>query len=281
MPSRNFEDYIIEADHKPITLEDYAKSPATAFLRYVISAKDAATQCLLKFKTTAKEKKYTRDSLDSIHLINAGLLAAIMGNFETYQKYLFANMFEYSIYLNRFDTTRFLKSLKESVKAEKSTKFEVDFNRIAGYRDSKVSVGLVLADQLSNWQSPSIVNLYFKSFGLEDENRRKLEFYSNADKDKLSVLWQMRHSIVHTASTITLPDSQKVLSLNRFGGKVISLDTQFIYEVARKMHPIIKSATENMRSVYVHNLSAGTPADVLSKIKDVFKVSSTCNVWLR
>lgn len=281
MPARNFEDYIIEAEHKPITLEDYTNSPATAFLRYVVGAKDAANQCLLKFKTTARARIYTRDALDSIHLINAGLLAAIMGNFETYQKYLFANMFEYSIYLNRFDITRFLKGLKESVKAEKSTKFEVDFTRIAGYRDSKVSVGLVLADQLSNWQSPSIVNSFFKSYGLADVHGHKLEFYSNADKEKLSVLWQMRHSIVHTASTITLPDSQKVYSLSRFGGKVISLDNQFINEVARKMHPIIKSATENMRNVYVHNLTAGTPADILAKINDVFKVTSTCNAWLR
>lgn len=281
MPTRNFEDYIIEAEHKPITLEDYVKSPATAFLRYVVGAKDAARQCLQKFKTTARARTYTRDALDSINLINAGLLAAIMGNFETYQKYLFANMFEYSIYLNRFDTTRFLKTLKDTVKAEKSTKFEVDFSRIAGYRDSKVSVGLVLAEQLSNWQSPTIVNKFFKSFGLADENGHKLEFYSKGDKEKLSVLWQMRHSIVHTASTITLPDSQKVPLLNRFGGKVISLDTQFIYEVARKMHPIIKSATENMSKVYANNLSTGIPAEVLAKINDVFKVSSTCNVWLR
>lgn len=281
MPARNFEDYIIEAEHKPITLEDYAKSPATAFLRYVVSAKDAANQCLLKFKTTARSRTYTRDALDSIHMINAGLLAAIMGNFETYQKYLFANMFEYSIYLNHFELQKCLKSLKESVKAEKSTKFEVDFTRIAGYRDSKVSVGLVLADQLSNWQSPSIVNSFFKSYGLADVHGHKLEFYSNDDKEKLSVLWQMRHSIVHTASTITLPDSQKVTSLNRFGGKVISLDTQFIYEVARKLHPIIKSATENMKNVYIHNLSTGTPTDILTKINEVFKVSSTCNAWLR
>lgn len=281
MPARNFEDYIIEAEHKPITLEDYAKSPATAFLRYVVSAKDAANQCLLKFKTTARSRTYTRDALDSIHMINAGLLAAIMGNFETYQKYLFANMFEYSIYLNHFELQKCLKNLKESVKAEKSTKFEVDFTRIAGYRDSKVSVGLVLADQLSNWQSPSIVNSFFKSYGLADVHGHKLEFYSNDDKEKLSVLWQMRHSIVHTASTITLPDSQKVTSLNRFGGKVISLDTQFIYEVARKLHPIIKSATENMKNVYIYNLSTGTPTDILTKINEVFKVSSTCNAWLR
>ena len=267
MPSKNFEDYIIEAEHKAITLEDYAKSPATAFLKYVVSSKDAANQCLNKFKTTSRSKPYTRDALDSIYLINAGLLASIMGNFETYQKCLFANMFEYSVYLNKFDVKEFLKSLKKAVKADNTTKFEVDFVRIAGYRDSSVPVGLVLADQLSNWQSPMIVNAFFKSFGLEDAAHHKLDLYSNDSKEKLSVLWQMRHSIVHTASTITLPDSQKVTPLNKFGGKVISLDRMFINEVARKMHPIIKSATENMKNVFVHNLKVGTPVDIRTKIE--------------
>lgn len=281
MPSKNFEDYIIEAEHKAITLEDYAKSPATAFLKYVISSKDAANQCLNKFKTTSRSKPYTRDALDSIYLINAGLLASIMGNFETYQKYLFANMFEYSVYLNKFDVKEFLKSLKKAVKADNTTKFEVDFVRIAGYRDSSVPVGLVLADQLSNWQSPMVVNAFFKSFGLEDAAHHKLDLYSNDSKEKLSVLWQMRHSIVHTASTITLPDSQKVTPLNKFGGKVISLDRMFVNEVARKMHPIIKSATENMKNVFVHNLKVGTPVDIRTRIDELFKVTSTCSTWLR
>lgn len=281
MPAKNFEDYIIAAEHKAVTLEDYAKTPAVAFLKYVVSAKDAANQCLNKFKTVARSRTYTKDALDSIYIINAGLLAAIMGNFETYQKYLFAGMFEYSIYLNKFDMEKFLKGLKESVKAEKSTKFEVDFVRIGAYRDTAVPVGLMLADQLSNWQSPSIVNKFFKSFGLENAAHHPIDIYSNDSKEKLSVLWQMRHSIVHTASTITLPDAQKVPSLNTFGGKVISLDRQFIYEVARKMHPIIKTATENVKSVYVHNLKPGTPAEIRNRVDDLFKVTSTCNVWFR
>lgn len=281
MPAKNFEDYIIEAESKAITLDDYTRSPATAFLKYVVCAKDAANQCARKFKTTAKSRIYTRDALESIYLINAGLLASIMGNFETYQKYLFANMFEYSVYLNKFDVKEFLKDLKKSIKSESSTKFDVDFVKVAGYRDSAVPVGLILADQLSNWQSPTIVNSYFKSFRLEDVAHHKLDIYSNDSKEKLSVLWQMRHSIVHTASTITLPDAQKVTSLNGFGGKVISLDRMFINEVARKMHLIIKNATENMKSIYVHNLKHTTPVDISSRIDELFKVSSTCSTWLR
>lgn len=281
MPARNFEDYIIEAENKAVTLSDYAKTPAVAFLKYVVSAKDAANQCLNKFKTTARSRTYTRDALDSIYIINAGLLASVMGNFETFQKYLFAGMFEYSIYLNKFNVEKFLKSLKDAVKAEKSTKFEIDFVRIGAYRDTAVPVGLILANQLSNWQSPKVVNNFFRAFGLQNAAHHPVEIYSNDDKEKLAVLWQMRHSIVHTASTITLPDAQKVTSLNNFGGKVISLDRQFIYEVARKFHPIIKSATDNMRSIYVHNLKASTPTDIRMKVDDFFKVSSTCNIWLR
>lgn len=281
MLARNFEDYIIEAEHRVITLEDYASTPASAFLKYIVSAKDAANQCLNKFKTSARSRTYTRDALDSIYLINAGLLASIMGNFETYQKYLFAGMFEYSIYLKKFDVDRFLKQLKTTEKAEKSTKFEIDFVRIGAYRDSAVPVGLILAEHLSNWQSPTVVNNFFKAFGLENMSHHPVDIYSNEDKKKLSVLWQMRHSIVHTASTITLPDAQKVPSLNSYGGKVISLDRQFINEVARKLHPIIKAATNNMKSVYVHNLKLDTPADIRIRIGDLFKVSSTCSTWLR
>lgn len=281
MPARNFEDYIIEAEHRTITLEDYAKSPATAFLKYVVCAKDAANLCLKKFKTTARSRAYTRDALDSIYLINAGLLASTMGNFETFQKYLFANMFEYSVYLNKFDVTDFLKGLKKAVKADASTKFDVDFVRISGYRDSTVPIGLILAEQLSNWQSPSVVNAFFKSFRLTDAAGRMLDIYSNDSKEKLSVLWQMRHSIVHTASTITLPDAQKVRPLNGLGGKVISLDKSFVNEVARKMHPIVKNATENMKNVFIHNLKTNIPTNIRIKIDDVFKVSSSCSTWLR
>lgn len=281
MPARNFEDYIIEAEHKAVTLGDYASTPAIAFLKYVVSAKDAANQCLKKFKTTARSRTYTRDALDSIYIINAGLLASIMGNFETYQKYLFAGMFEYSIYLNKFNVEKFLKLLKEAVKAEKSTKFEIDFVRIGAYRDTAVPVGLILANQLSNWQSPTVVNNFFKAFGLQNPSHHPVDIYSNDDKEKLAVLWQMRHSIVHTASTITLPDAQKVAALNNLGGKVILLDRQFIYEVARKFHPIIKSATENMCSIYIHNLKTSTPVNIRMKVNELFKVSSTCNIWLR
>lgn len=91
----------------------------------------------------------------------------------------------------------------------------------------------------------------------------------------------MRHSIVHTASTISLPDSQKVLELNNFGDKTICLDNQFIFELARKIHPLIKECTLRVGTAYLTNLKPDTPVHVKDKIQKLFKVTSPCNVWLR
>lgn len=281
MAAKKYTDYIIDDCQKVVKIQDYERSPATAFLKCLVSAKDASQQCTLKFKSKSRKKPYSEDALASIYFINGGLLASIMGNFETFQKYLFAEMFDYSVYLNSFNVESFLKKIKEATKANKTTEFEVDFVRFAAFRDNPVAVGMILADQLKNWQSPTVVNLYYNAFGLKNANNQALSFFSNEDKENLAVLWQMRHSIVHTAGTISLPDSQKVKGLESFGGKAISLDNQFIYEVARKMHPLIKNAVARIKECYFHNLKNDISLQTRSKIESVFSVKSSCNVWLR
>lgn len=273
---KEFQEYISRGSKAIVRLEDYSKQPATAFLKHVVEAKDAAAMCMRTFKPH-RNKKYSQDAIDSMYIISAGLLAGIMGNFETYQKYLFANMFEFSIYLNKFTVNDFLRRLGNAA----SSGLNIDLQRLASYRDNHAAVGLIIADNLKNWQSPTIVNEYFKSFRLQDAYGRMLEFYTTDARENLSVLWQMRHSIVHTASTITIPDSQKIDKLNPFANQVIALEKNFILEVARKLHPIIKEATEHMRDVYLHNLKNDIPQTKLNAINDVFKVTSSCSAWLR
>ena len=275
---KEFEDYLIENPHGVVPLSNYEKSPATAFLNFVCLAKDASIQCTSKFKNG--RNSYTQDALDSMYIINGGLLASIMGNFETFEKYMFAGMFELSVYLKKFNLEKFLKDIKKASKQDANTKFEMDFSRVAGYRDSKVSIGLLLGDQLKNWQSPTIVSSYFGAFNLKSSNGQPKTIFSNDDKERLSVLWQMRHSIVHTASTITLPDSQKIGKLSSFGGKVISLDKQFINEVARKFHPIIKDATSLLKDCFEYNLRSDLTSDVSNRVANLFEVSSPCSTWL-
>lgn len=137
--AKNFTDYILtNREHRVVTLAHYSVSPASAFFKYVVNAKDASVTCTNKFKTTARKHPYTDDALDSIYIINAGLLAAIMGNFETFQKYLFAKMFDYSIYLQGFKVDSFIKKIKDVYKGPKSTEFEIDFVRLAAFRDNQV-----------------------------------------------------------------------------------------------------------------------------------------------
>lgn len=274
---KEFYDYIVEGTDKVISLQRYVESPAVAFLKYVINAKDASNMCLKQFKKTKARGTYTKDALENIQCINAGLLAAIMGNFETYQKYLFARMFEHTIYLNKFDIKSFIKALNNSI----DSNIVINIERFSAYRDSDVSVGLILADNLKNWQAPRCVNRYFKAFNLVDLNGHKLDIYSNHTIETLDVLWQMRHSIVHTAGTITIPDAQKIEKLHNFGNKVILLEPNFIYEVARKLHPIIKQATTNMKNIFIHNLNQNIDHDTRRKIENIFKVSSSCSVWLK
>jgi hypothetical protein len=271
MPRARKEFYkYIRANSSKHPLTDYSDSPASAFLKYAIDAVRAYEQCERNFQKNMAGD-YVKGSLSAIQIINAGLLATIMGNFETYQKYLFANMFEYSIYLNKFDVAHFLGKFKS---------LGIDITKLAAYRNNEIGVGLIIAENLKNWQTPISVNTYFKNFELEDAARRRLNIYSNDTQESLSILWQMRHSIVHTASTITIPDSQKVEKLAGFGNKTIALEPNFISEVVRKLHPIIQDATNNMKSIYLHNLKAGLDVSLTTKIDNIFAVSSPRSSWL-
>ena len=48
-PKKTFEQYILQEDahsRKYVNQESYLKSPATAFLKYTVEAKDAINMCL-------------------------------------------------------------------------------------------------------------------------------------------------------------------------------------------------------------------------------------------
>jgi hypothetical protein len=118
-------------------------------------------------------------------------------------------------------------------------------------------------------------NKYFSAFGL---NR---QFYGNSEIKRLRTLWQLRHSNVHTGGTITVPDAQKVPELAASSGKTIAFENNFIYEVARKIHPLVKMSTEGIGGAFKQLLKPGVEQSITSKIDELFKVRSSVNVWLR
>jgi hypothetical protein len=265
-PIKEFQEYLIEPTDAHVGHSSYIKAPATAFLKYTIEAKDAINHCISKFKLT--NGNYGKDSIDSIQYLIVATLPSIMGHFETYQRYLFAGAFDYSVYLRGFNIDAFFKVLGKDL--------SIDLVRLSAYRgDGIASVGAFLADNLQGWQNPHTVNEYFKAFGCGHD------FYSKDACDQLKVLWQLRHSIVHTGGTLTLADSQKIGKLVTFGGKTIAFEKTFIFEASRKFHRIVKQATTEFGMDFCHRLVATTPEAVKAKIETLFEVKSSVAVWLR
>lgn len=271
--AKNYLDYVLPNENS--ALKEYLKQPATAFLRYIVASKNAANQCLRNFPKK-QNGEYDKASIASIRQINAGLLASIMGNFETFQRYLFANIFEYSIYLNKFDLPAFIKRIEKTTSLSSQVKLE----RIFAYRDKYVNVGIILADGLPNWHSPSKVNEYFAAFALA-QNGKSTQFYSNENIRDLEILWQLRHSIVHTAGTISIPDSQKLAALSEYGDKMIMLDSKFILELSRRFHPLVYSAVKRLENVYMCNLKTDLLSTIQQQISNTFEVKSSCQTWLK
>lgn len=236
-PKKEFHEYLTEASPSHVSHSDYIDSPATAFLKYSIEAKSAIDLCTRKFPKN-NDGSYSKDSLDSLQHLIVSILPAIMGHFETFERNLFAGIFDFSVYLRDFNVERFFTDIN------RHTKLAIDPIRLSAHRGiGASSIGSLLADSLNGWHDPEKVNMYFNAFKLE------YQLFSTSDISKLNVLWQLRHSIVHTGGTLTLPDAQKVNELKAFGNKQIAFEKNFIFEVSRKLHPVVKKSSNGIGTV--------------------------------
>lgn len=267
-PQKEFHEYIIEASGSHVRHKDYLESPASAFLKYTVEAKDAVNYCQKHFHKNG-DGSYSKDALDSLQHIMSAFLPALMGHFETYQRYLFAGLFERSSLLQKFNIDKFFRSLTED------TALRIDPVRLSAYRGFGTSIGVLLADHLPGWHNPDKVNQYFRAFDLQ------AQFFSNKDCRRLRTLWQLRHSIVHTGGTITIPDAQKVDDLMQFGDEPVVFDKQFILEVSRKMHPLVRDATDRLAKKFRGRLLNDVSEEDRKVVDKLFEVRSPVAVWLK
>lgn len=268
-PVKEFHQYLTTATNAHVSHGDYLISPATAFLKYTVEAKSAIDLCSRYFPKK-QNGDFTKDSVDSLqHLVSAAL-PTIMGHFETYQRYLFAGIFDMSIYLSNFDATKFFENLS------KETNITIDWPRLAAHRGiGASSIGSLLSDAMSGWHNPERVNRYFGAYALP------FTTYGTDSIEKLKTLWQLRHSIAHTGGTLTLADAQKVKSLTGFGGQQIAFEKQFIFEVARKLHPIVKKTTEGMGNAFKGKVLPNISSVDTAKVAKFFEVKSSIPSWLK
>jgi len=111
-PVKEFNDYIINAKHRHSSHQDYLVCPATAFLKHTVEAK-SSIDLIIRSLPKKQNGDYTSDSRDTIQHLIIATLPTIIGHFETFQRYLFAGLFDNSVLLNTFDPERFSKHLKK------------------------------------------------------------------------------------------------------------------------------------------------------------------------
>lgn len=268
-PTKEFEEYLTNSSNSHVSHDDYLESPACAFLKYSIEAKSAIDLCIRHFPKN-QDSNFNKDALDSLQHLVVAVLPTVMGHFETYQRYLFAGTFDLSVFLTSFNVEDFFKKLA------KETNIQIDWTRLAAHRTTGAnSVGTLLSDSMSGWHSPDQVNKYFCCFGL------RYNIFSGDDQERLSTLWQLRHSIVHTGGTLTLADAQKVTSLKNLGGRNIAFEKNFIFEVSRKLHPLVQQSTTELGKVFKSDLISRVSQEDRLKIDRFFEVKSSVGAWLK
>jgi hypothetical protein len=268
-PRKKLTEYMISRDLPVVAdgdittdLNGYAACPAHAFLKQVCECEDAYTNCQNKF-TKKKDGTYQKDSQDSLEILANALVVAIMGHFETYQKYLFGRCFEYTALFSEFDALTFFKQLKE-----KGISYDLDPARLAAYRLSAAPIGHLLADRLKVWHYPKQVNSLFQALCKCDDP------FNTDSIAELDVLWQLRHSIAHTAGSLTLPDAQKVPLLSAFASRPIVFEPKAINAIARKLHRIVKSANHTIAKTFLARLRPDTEDPMKDEVKMLLEVRS-------
>jgi hypothetical protein len=261
-PVKEFHEYLTKSKGTlpKVSISEYIESPGTAFLRYCVQAHYAILYCTRHFPKTDV-------GIARLEHVSSGLLPAIMGHFETYQRYMFSGVFEHSDLLRDFDVEEFFKGL------DRKFSIKIDPVRLAAYRGFNATSGIILADNMPGWHTPEGVNEYFDTLlGAKP--------FDNASVRRIQVLWQVRHSIVHTGGSITLPDAQKIDDLRPFAGEVIVLERTFISEVTRKFHSIVFNATDSVRKAFEQQMMSSPSGKTVDRLNKLFSVKSPISAWI-
>lgn len=114
---------------------------------------------------------------------------------------------------------------------------------------------------------------------------RDFNLYSNDVCEEISLLWQLRHSIVHTAGVVTREDSIKVKALHRYLDRQLVFREGFITAVARRFHIITQAVVVPLRTKIEGQVTPVPPPDDEGHAEgiagDVCDFIATRPSWLR
>jgi hypothetical protein len=215
-----------------------------------------------------KDGALNKDSQDSIYRLGAAAFSSMMSHFETYERSLFAGV---------VDATRFMPDFKIEdcgKRLSQDSQLSLDVNRLFAYRGRAAPIGQLIADSLGSWHNPLRVNGHFRAIVPD------FQFLGGAESEELIILWQLRHSIVHTGNWLTHADAQKVRTLVKVGDRPILLNENFVEAVARRLHGIVGRSTEALGKKVLAKVSGAAAGDEKA-LKVLFEVSSPRKSWLK
>lgn len=258
-------DYLTNPVVDRVTYEHFLATPFYAFLRQAVHLTDAFNSCVRHFQKKRITKEYTKDSIHSMQEIASPLVVSIMSNLELFQRSVYARLFDLSSHIPDLGTEALLEKLKA---------YDVGIRHIIGYRGASAAAGNIIADALGSWHDPGKVNQHFEAL------LNIPGFYPDDVMAELAVLWQMRHSIVHTGGTLTVPDSQKIPALVAHGGKPVIFRHQFLEAIVRRLHKILKRVHDGFYPKVTGRFKAGYAGQVKKNIDTLFRLDSPRKSWL-
>jgi hypothetical protein len=269
MSDKKLEKYLSNATAHQTSLDAYLQCPAETFLLYVCDAYDAFHHCEAKF-TKKANGDYNSDSEDSLRLISCALLGSLMGHFETYQKTLLAGLIDTSSNFPDFDAEAFTKHFSKHCGGDIS----IQVGRLLSLRGASTQVGYVISDSLNGWHDPKRVAAFFKSMAI------KKDIFTADHASDLEVLWQLRHSVVHTGAWLSLPDSQKVKRLSAHGNKPIVFNHPFVNATCRRFHKIVKHVNETILQECKPMLGTHASPAGSARLTELLSLKSPKTDWL-
>lgn len=208
------------------------EAPGTTFLKSIVDICDAVEDCSKKLPKSRNSALANKRSL-CVRTFSASAFVLMMSHFEVYQRSLFAEL---------INTLEFMDGLDDIDLARKLEKegCEINLARILAGRGDPREPGQIVADALGAWHNPERVNAYFRTVF------PKMNLYSNNSIGELLLMWQLRHSIVHTAGVITKEDSIKVAGLREFRERKVVCEAPFVSAVGQRFHLIAKETSTRL-----------------------------------
>lgn len=226
-------------EYFPLQSLDWATTPvdeppATTFLKEVTHVCDSINQCSRSF-SRKKDGTFTADSADAFQRLSMSAFALLLSHFETYQREQFAILINTLDYMDTVDDVELAKRLAKAG-------CELSLQRILTGRGDPREPGQIIADSLPGWHNPERVNSYFRAI------LPTVNLFSNEVVSELELMWQLRHSIVHTGGVITREDAIKVSALRMFRDRRLRFTEGFVPAVGRRFHIIVQFSMQQLEA---------------------------------